>query len=85
MDLSHGRYEQLDIAGDAPLTTQFVLEDHAVRHSYHHFAKIKTALQLESATFWLPLVARRGQMVVVCNEGVVMHCHLFFALRDCRD
>ncbi|MFL5481851.1 MAG: DinB family protein [Gemmatimonadaceae bacterium] len=49
--------DQLDIAvpvslnGDAPLTTQFVLEDHAVRHSFHHLAKIKAALQLESATF----------------------------------
>ena len=29
----------------APLTCQFVLEDHAVRHSYHHLAKIKAALQ----------------------------------------
>jgi len=43
---------QLDIAvpvslnADAPLTTQFVLEDHAVRHSYHHLARIKAALQL---------------------------------------
>ena len=49
--------DDLDVAvpvslnGDAPLTTQFVLEDHAVRHSYHHLAKIKAALQLESATF----------------------------------
>jgi hypothetical protein len=49
--------EDLDVAvpvslnGDAPLTTQFVLEDHAVRHSYHHLAKIKAALQLESAAF----------------------------------
>jgi len=49
--------EDLDVAvpvslnGDAPLTTQFVLEDHAVRHSYHHLAKIKAALQLEAATF----------------------------------
>ena len=44
--------DQLDIAvpvslnADAPLTTQFVLEDHAVRHSYHHLARIKAALQL---------------------------------------
>jgi len=44
--------EVLDIAvpvslnADAPLTTQFVLEDHAVRHSYHHLARIKAALQL---------------------------------------
>jgi hypothetical protein len=29
---------------DAPMTTQFVLEDHAVRHSYHHLARIKQAL-----------------------------------------
>jgi hypothetical protein len=49
--------EKLDVAvpvslnGDAPLTTQFVLEDHAVRHSFHHLAKMKAALQLEAATF----------------------------------
>jgi hypothetical protein len=30
---------------DAPLTCQFVLEDHAVRHSYHHLARIRGALQ----------------------------------------
>lgn len=42
--------EQLDRAApvslnsDAPLTCQFMLEDHAVRHSYHHLAGIKAAL-----------------------------------------
>jgi hypothetical protein len=42
--------EQLDKANavslnnDAPLTCQFVLEDHAVRHSFHHLAVIKRAL-----------------------------------------
>jgi DinB family protein len=42
--------EQLDRAApvslnsDAPLTCQFFLEDHAVRHSYHHLAGIKAAL-----------------------------------------
>ena len=30
---------------DAPLTCQFVLEDHAVRHSYHQLARITRALQ----------------------------------------
>ena len=30
---------------DAPLTCQFVLEDHAVRHSYHHLARIRGALR----------------------------------------
>ena len=29
---------------DAPLTAQFVLEDHAVRHSYHHLFLIRHAL-----------------------------------------
>jgi hypothetical protein len=42
--------EQLDSAApislnsDAPLTCQFMLEDHAVRHSYHHLAAIRAAL-----------------------------------------
>lgn len=42
--------EQLDRAtpnslyADAPLTCQFVLEDHPVRHSYHHLARILKAL-----------------------------------------
>jgi DinB family protein len=30
--------------GDAPVTAQFVLEDHAVRHSYHHLARLRAAL-----------------------------------------
>jgi DinB superfamily len=42
--------EQLDRAApvslnsDAPLTCQFFLEDHPVRHSYHHLAAIRRAL-----------------------------------------
>lgn len=42
--------EQLDRAAPfslsfgAPVTAQFVLEDHAVRHSWHHFARIRTTL-----------------------------------------
>jgi hypothetical protein len=31
--------------GDAPLTCQFMLEDHAVRHSFHHLARIRAALK----------------------------------------
>ncbi len=30
---------------DAPVTCQFVLEDHPVRHSYHHLARIRRALK----------------------------------------
>ena len=42
--------EQLDRAApaslyeDAPITTQFMLEDHAVRHSYHHLMLLRQAL-----------------------------------------
>ena len=32
---------------DAPVTAQFVLEDHAVRHSYHHLARIRKTLNGE--------------------------------------
>ena len=41
---------QLDTAasvslnGDAPLTAQFFIEDHALRHSFHHLAKIRETL-----------------------------------------
>jgi hypothetical protein len=28
----------------APVTAQFVVEDHALRHSWHHLARIRTAL-----------------------------------------
>lgn len=35
----------LSLNDGAPLTCQFMLEDHAVRHSYHHLAKIKAALK----------------------------------------
>jgi DinB family protein len=31
----------VSLYADAPLTCQFVLEDHAVRHSYHHLARIR--------------------------------------------
>ncbi len=35
----------VSLYSDAPLTCQFVLEDHAVRHSYHHLAVIRRALK----------------------------------------
>jgi hypothetical protein len=41
----------LSLNADAPLTCQFILEDHAVRHSYHHLAVIKSALQQASVEF----------------------------------
>ena len=38
------RAAPVSLNSDAPLTCQFFLEDHPVRHSYHHLARIKSAL-----------------------------------------
>ncbi len=43
-DAELDRAETVSLNADAPLTCQFFLEDHAVRHSYHHLAKIRSAL-----------------------------------------
>ncbi|HKP81565.1 MAG TPA: DinB family protein [Pyrinomonadaceae bacterium] len=46
-DLTDDELDQavpVSLYGDATLTCQFVLEDHAVRHSYHHLARIRAAL-----------------------------------------
>jgi hypothetical protein len=39
------RAAPVSLYGDAPLTCQFFVEDHAMRHSFHHLAKIRTALK----------------------------------------
>ena len=36
----------VSLNADAPLTAQFFIEDHALRHSFHHFANIQAALGL---------------------------------------
>jgi hypothetical protein len=38
------RAAPISLNADAPLTCQFFLEDHAVRHSYHHLARLRAAL-----------------------------------------
>jgi DinB superfamily len=38
------RAAPVSLNSDAPLTCQFFLEDHPVRHSYHHLARIRAAL-----------------------------------------
>jgi hypothetical protein len=43
-DAQLDRAAPVSLNADAPLTCQFMLEDHAVRHSYHHLAKIREAL-----------------------------------------
>ena len=38
------RANTVSLNADAPLTTQFFIEDHALRHSWHHLAKLRAAL-----------------------------------------
>ena len=46
-DAELDRAATLSYNADAPLTCQFWLEDHPVRHAYHHLARMKAALQSE--------------------------------------
>jgi len=36
----------VSLNADAPLTAQFFIEDHALRHSFHHLKKIKETLNM---------------------------------------
>jgi hypothetical protein len=38
------RAAPVSLYSDAPLTCQFFIEDHAMRHSYHHLARMRAAL-----------------------------------------
>ena len=38
------RAAPVSLNSGAPLTTQFFIEDHALRHSFHHLAKIRATL-----------------------------------------
>ena len=44
-DAQLDRAAPISLNADAPLTCQFFLEDHPVRHSYHHLARIRAALK----------------------------------------
>lgn len=44
-DAELDRVAPVSLYNDAPVTCQFMLEDHAVRHSYHHLAGIRAALK----------------------------------------
>ena len=44
------RAAAVSLNADAPLTCQFFLEDHAIRHSYHHTARIRAALASPAAS-----------------------------------
>lgn len=44
-DVELDRAAPASLYGDAPVTCQFLLEDHAVRHSYHHLARLRGVAQ----------------------------------------
>jgi len=44
-DAELDRATLVSLYSDAPVTCQFLLEDHAVRHSYHHLARLRAALK----------------------------------------
>ena len=43
-DAELDRAAPVSLNADAPLTCQFFIEDHALRHSYHHLASIRATL-----------------------------------------
>ncbi|HUR92136.1 MAG TPA: DUF664 domain-containing protein [Gemmatimonadaceae bacterium] len=43
-DAELDRAAPVSLNHDAPLTAQFFIEDHALRHSFHHLSKLKAAL-----------------------------------------
>jgi hypothetical protein len=43
-DAELDRAAEASLYSNAPITSQFMLEDHAVRHSYHHLARIQRTL-----------------------------------------
>ena len=43
-DAELDRAAPVSLNAGAPLTAQFLIEDHALRHSWHHLAKIKAVL-----------------------------------------
>jgi hypothetical protein len=43
-DAELDRAAPFSLSFGAPMTVQFVIEDHAVRHSWHHLARIRAAL-----------------------------------------
>jgi hypothetical protein len=56
------RASLVSLYANAPLTCQFVLEDHAVRHSYHHLAKIRGALKSQN------VASRTGTTLAASRE-----------------
>jgi len=43
------RAAPVSLNANAPLTCQFIVEDHALRHSYHHLERIRAALEQKRA------------------------------------
>ena len=48
-DAELDRAADVSLYFDAPLTTQFFIEDHALRHSFHHLGKVRLAVAKKAA------------------------------------
>jgi DinB superfamily len=58
------RASLVSLYANAPLTCQFVLEDHAVRHSYHHLAKLRAAVKSQRAEMATGTVLAERELAV---------------------
>ena len=48
-DVELDRAAPVSLNSDAPLTAQFVIEDHALRHSFHHLQHMRAAITADAA------------------------------------
>jgi hypothetical protein len=49
-DADLARSVPFSLSYDAPMTVQFIIEDHPLRHPWHHLARIRRALGLSRST-----------------------------------
>jgi len=49
-DADLARAVPFSLSFDAPMTVQFIIEDHPLRHAWHHLARIRAALGLTRQT-----------------------------------
>jgi hypothetical protein len=63
------RAATVSLNADATLTAQFFIEDHALRHSFHHLASIQAALNEQGVSRWIRISATiERDQVIVCED-----------------
>lgn len=69
------RVAPASLYADAPVTAQFVLEDHAVRHSYHHLAGIARALGRTVPSLVLAMIVAVSLLALPSAVRAQSHAH----------